>query len=180
MHENTIIGRPVVWFTGHSSHIKPIILNIQVANVVGQHHIFFKIIFSFPFHECTGLSEKQQINWIWPKIYGMLTHMLNQYFFWHTNSCSDSGLCWYEIHNLYRYLIFKIQNQIASTDTYTDIWYAIHWNFLWSKEAIVKTQRCNLFVFQLLSVWYIPTLTSIDLCNINLSNYLYQCYNILV
>ncbi len=25
-----------------------------------------KIIFSFPFHECTGGSEKQQINWAWP------------------------------------------------------------------------------------------------------------------
>ncbi len=47
----------------------------------------------------------------------------------------------------------------------SDIWYDIHWNYLGSKEVKVKTQRRNSFI-QILLLLYIPTLTSIDQCNI--------------
>ncbi len=36
--------------------------------ICGKKFYFSKIILNFPFHQCTEGSEKQQINWVWPKV----------------------------------------------------------------------------------------------------------------
>ncbi len=41
----------------------------------------------------------------------------------------------------------KSDTQYPIPKTDTNIQHAIHWNYLWSKEEKVKTQRCNSFIF---------------------------------
>ncbi len=82
----------------------------------------------------------------------------------------NAGLCQYEIRTQYRYPIFllsKIGYLIPIPIPISDMPYFE--TIFEVKKQNYKTQRCNLYIMQLLLVWYIPTLTSIDHCNISLS-----------
>ncbi len=63
---------------------------------------FFKIIFSFPFHEHKGRSEKQQINWVWPNV--MTTGI---------NIGPDDNMADQSYHNMpMTYVIYQLNTQL--------------------------------------------------------------------